>query len=845
MPQRVRLLTILAGLVTAAAWWVTGGMLDLVIVNGEPVRLALLPGWEALSGFLIAATAVIGIGAAVLRSAPGGPSSPSRWLPLLALAPLGLPYLPVIADTLPSLRVLAGPVRSAVWTVVAGLLLWSLTAAPEVRARLGAHRGAWRASTAAMVVVAVGMAAARMTGERLTGPAASEWTMTGLTLALAAVAAWVVTTQAAEVTGDPVASALSVTGLLLSVPVLQNVQADDAAAVTLALVSVGSAARWPLAAGLACGALTWFGAGTIPMAVLLLIGRIGVAAVSAPHRSPARTTLAALVLPFLAAIVLGATGLVTLPQGWAAPSASGGTAASPAVALTAVAGLLLDQRHGLLLSVPLLWMAVTGAAALWRRGPDVRVGLVTHVLAAMALLLSCATDTPWWGAETGLPWSMGAALPLLALLVAAGWSATPAGSARRAACHLLLWLGLWLAAVVLWSDAPSSSVRGFPGLSPLLAWASPLNEAWRWLPTFRHDTPSTAVMHSLAWFAAAGGAALVLRRFRPEAPGAEALRALSVAAAAFVAAAGATLLWPHDADMPGPRPDARSRIGALDHFDQRARPAALLYTPLTWMAAGDTLPLLALGVTPGLRTEPQPLRVLLNGRWSLPAGHYRITVDWNPSALPAPESVGLQVGRTGPPLATFDVGGHAGRVDTELSLPVDATFVGLRGSTAIERALTRLTVTPQSVVPAALRPQTDQVVGATQTPGGLLLVHTDTVGIEAESGVWVLAGAPSLLSLAEPAPVSGSGSPALMVRLRSDSPTNRITLSSRGWQQTVDLRAGVPRDVAIPRTGAAVTLLSVRADTAYIPAEHVPGSDDRRPLGVWVTRPGPAGAAIH
>jgi len=844
MPQRVRLLTILAGLVTAAAWWVTGGMLDLVSVDGRAVRLAYLPGWDALAGFLLAATTLIGVGSALLRSAPGVPPSPARWLPLLALAPLGLPYIPVIADTLPALRVLAGPARSALWTMVAGLLLWSLSAEPAWQAHESARRWAWRPSAVAMVV-ALGVGAALMTGHPLTGPDSPAGTETGLTLALAAVATWVLMDQASQVSGDPVASALSVTGLLLSVPALQNIQANGAAAVTLALVSLASAASWPLAAGLACGALTWFGAGTIPMAMVLLIGRMGMSTLSAPNRSPAGATLAALVLPFLGAVVLGATGLVTLPDGWSAPSASGGPSASPAVALAGLAGLLADQRHGLLFSVPLLGMASTGAAALWRRGPEARVRLVTNALASMALLLSCATDTPWWGAETGPPWGMGAALPLLAPLVAAGWATTPAGSARRAACHLLFWLGLWMGAVVLWSDALSSSVRGFPGLSPLLAWASPLNEAWRWLPTFRHDAPSTAVMQSLAWIAAAGGAAFILRRLRPGAPGGEALRALSVAFAAFVAAAGATLLWPHDADMPGPRPDARSRIGALDHFDQRARPAALLYTPLTWMASGDTLPLLALGVTPGLRTEPQPLRVLLNGRWSLPAGHYRITVDWNTAALPAPESVGLQVGRTGPPLATFGVGGPRGRVDTELSLPVDATFVGLRGATAIERALTRITLTPLSVVPAALRPHTAQVVGATHTPGGLLLVHTDTVGIEADAGVWVLAGAPSLLSLAESAPVPGSVLPPLIVRLRSDSPANRITLSSRGWHQTVSLSAGVPVDVAVPRTGAAVTPLSVQADSAYVPAEHEPGSADRRPLGVWVTRPTSTAPAVH
>ncbi len=844
MPQRVRLLTILAGLVTAAAWWVTGGVLDLVIVDGEVVRLAHLPGWEALAGFLIAATAVIGMGSVVLTSIPLAPPSPVRWVPLLALAPLGLPYLPVIADTLPALRVLAGPARSAVWTMVAGLLLWSLTAAPEMQARLGTRRWAWWPSAVA-AGVALGIAAALLTGHQLAGPDSPAWAMTGLTLALAAVATWVLVEQALQMTGEPVASALSVTGLLLSVPALLNVEAHGAAAATLALVSVASAARWPLAAGLACGALTWFGAGTIPMAMLLLIGRIAGAAASAPHRSPARTTLATLVLPFLAAIVLGATGLVTLPQGWAAPPASGGPEPSPAVALVGLAGLLIDQRHGLLFSVPLLWTAFTGAATLWRRGPDARAVLVTNALASVALLIRCAMEAPWWGAETGPPWTMGAALPLLAPLVAAGWSATPAGSARRATCHMLFWLGIWMGTVVLWSDAASATVRGFPGLSPVLAWVSPLNDAWRWLPTFRHDALTTALMHGLAWIAAAGGAALVLRRLHPGRPGVEAVRALSVAAAAFVAATGATLLWPHDADLRGPRPDARSRLGALDRFDARARPAALLYTPLTWMASGDTLPLLPLGVTPGLRTEPQPLRVLLNGRWSLPAGHYRITVEWDTSALPTPESVGVQVGRTGPPLATIDVGGVRGRVDTELSLPLDATFVGLRGSTATERALTRITVTPQSVVPAALRPPTAQVVGATHTPGGLLLIHTDTVGIEAGAGAWVLAGAPSLLSLADTAPMPGTVSPALTVRLRSDSPANRVTLSSRGWHQTVVLKAGVPLDVAIPRTGAAVTPLTVQADSAYIPAEHVPGSDDRRPLGVWITRPSPADAAIH
>jgi len=239
--------------------------------------------------------------------------------------------------------------------------------------------------------------------------------------------------------------------------------------------------------------------------------------------------------------------------------------------------------------------------------------------------------------------------------------------------------------------------------------------------------------------------------------------------------------------------------------------------------------------------------VLLNGRWSLPAGHYRLTVEWTPGALVSAESAGLQVGRTGPPLTTLEVGGDdSGRAALEFTLPTDAVFVGLRGSTSLERALTRLSVTPLSVIPAALRPAMPQVVGATQTPGGLVLVHTDTAGIEAERGVWIMAGAPAELSLAEATPGPATGTSSMqIVRLRSDAPSNRITLTSRGWTQTVLLSPGIPLDVRVPRTGTLVTSLTLTAASAYIPAEHVPGSDDRRPLGVWVTRPAPEDTAVH
>ena len=52
------------------------------------------------------------------------------------------------------------------------------------------------------------------------------------------------------------------------------------------------------------------------------------------------------------------------------------------------------------------------------------------------------------------------------------------------------------------------------------------------------------------------------------------------------------------------------------------------YTPLQVSGALAVEPLLNVGVTPGLRRESQPVRVLHNGRFSLPAGRYRVAVTW-------------------------------------------------------------------------------------------------------------------------------------------------------------------------------------------------------------------------
>jgi len=846
MPQRFRLHTILAGLVTAAAWWVSRGILEVVIIDGRAVRLAYLPGWEALLGFMLAAASLLGLLSVVHRQADPARGDQTRWVSLLILASLVVPYVPLLADSFTPLRLLAGPLRSAVWTVVLGVLASSLVSTPSAQAWIARHQRG-RLGHAAMSLVVLCGTVALLTAVPVDGIGPLTPLGVGLRLTLLAVLAWGTLAAARDATTDEGAALLSTVALVLSVPVLQTLGAGGPALAVMSAVAVATAARPAIFVGLSCGLLTWFGTDIIPLALVLLLGRMAALVASTPTRQPDRATLAAMVAPFVAMVGLAATGLLPLPPWWPAGPASDasidGVSTSPVVVL---AGLWLDQRHGLLFGVPVLWLLVSGVPALWQRSTEDRVRLITATAALLVLVAAAAGRAEWWGTEPDQPWPLAAALPLLAPLVAAGWSTAPFHSTLRGMRHALLWCGLWMGAAVVWTDATESAVRGFPGLAPLLVWISPLNEAWQALPTFRHDTLTTALVHGALWLMTAAGVAFVVRHLRPRTPGIDGVRALLGLASVVVVASTGVSRWPHDAELSGPRLEARSRLFALDVFDPQARPAALLYTPLTRMAASDTLPLLALHVTPGLRSDPQPLRVLLNGRWSLPAGQYRWTVDWTPGASPSRDTVGVQVGRTGPPLTTIEVGGPRGRAEFDLTLPSDAVFVGLRGSATLARALTRIRVTPLSIVPASLRPAIPQVVGAVQTPGGLLLVHTDTAGIEAGSGVWIMAGAPAGLSLPEPsAAPSTAPSRSVTVRLQSDAPTNRVTLASRGWRATVTLGAGVPLDVQIPRTGAPVTPLTIEAETAYVPASHLPGSDDRRPLGVWVTRPPTIGDPLH
>ena len=127
MPRAARLWPVLACLITGAALYVSRGVLDAALVNGQGVRVAFLPPWESLVGFLLLG----GVGLVLIDwlNRPRGSTAARAPLgalvmPLVALGVLLVPFTPILPDRWPVLQTLAGPMGGLVWLVVPGLLVW-------------------------------------------------------------------------------------------------------------------------------------------------------------------------------------------------------------------------------------------------------------------------------------------------------------------------------------------------------------------------------------------------------------------------------------------------------------------------------------------------------------------------------------------------------------------------------------------------------------------------------------------------------------------------------------------------------------------------------------------------
>jgi hypothetical protein len=319
---------------------------------------------------------------------------------------------------------------------------------------------------------------------------------------------------------------------------------------------------------------------------------------------------------------------------------------------------------------------------------------------------------------------------------------------------------------------------------------------------------------------------VILNRWRANTPGGAALAAMTLCAGGVVLATVVVPALPHDPPLPDARLLSRSYARVLDSFDQTVRPVAIVYDPFRLASADVVRPLAELEVTPGMHTRPQPLRVLHNARFALPAGSYHVDFEWASTA--SPSSVALQIGRMGEALQSWHVQPQAGsHWQADFELPLDMNFVAFRGSTDIERAIRRIVISPLFVVNESARPDTSTVLAARQY--GPVTVYTHSLAAEPEAhGFWVVAERHAQVTF-----VRNPDETPLELRVHSGPEPNRVRFATRGWSETLDLEPDKRVVVTVPVSQRIVTV-DIYAEDGFDPRKYEKGSTDTRLLGVWV-----------
>jgi hypothetical protein len=490
-------------------------------------------------------------------------------------------------------------------------------------------------------------------------------------------------------------------------------------------------------------------------------------------------------------------------------------------------GALLDQEYGIFAYAPVLALGLIGLAGMVRESSQ-RHAAIPLIAAIAFLLLLPGTVDPWWSKSMlpGRPLFL--LLPLLVVPIAWLYARLPDHSYSRAGAQVLLLVSVSITLImVAFNDRVPARQEG-DGASALLVWMSPTWQLWTEFPTYVASTGGAATSRLALWLAVFGVVSLRIWKRNASSEGRAALLStigIAVLSIALVSTTAVVIGSEKRFDV-----ESRVLFPLLETFDPVARPIAVRYNAMSFVNPADLPPLFTLSAIPGGRTDPQPVRVVLNARFRLPAGEYVLDLKGSKEAGSLDKgSISLQVGREGHPVQAWPVTGLAsGRLQQKFELPLDAEFVGFRALRQVERGIAELRVTPVSVVETRRRPRTPTVLSAAAYPPATMFFHDSNVYPEAE-GFWVKGRVAARMTLRK----TLQDATELQLAVHSGARPNVVTLSTRSWSQTLELVPGVTQRVTVPVDGAPFVALTISTTDGFVPAE-IDESRDRRLLGAWV-----------
>ncbi len=566
----------------------------------------------------------------------------------------------------------------------------------------------------------------------------------------------------------------------------------------------------------------------------------------AQTKNPAGKAVAFLTVPALSAI--GWVGYFVLIYGTPDPAApyGGSQLGSLGNIPLGLAGLLFDQRFGLLLNAPVLLWGMVGLLVLLFPRRFLRTGehadsegwsrLAFELLfVASPYLMTVTHFTMWWGG-----WSAPARLatPVVAMLVipcAVAWRGVQSRATRVTAFGSLGLTAFMTAGLVLVDDG-HLAYNTRQAFALFLGWASGLADLRLALPDWFQTYQPRFYLEVAAWIVALAGAWWLLRSVEGAASLRNRQRFVTVAALVYAAAAmaAASVVW----GMRGTPGLATSsaQLAFLRRVAAEPRVVALELTPPRALdrleAPGrlriDSGPLvfgrLTFRVGDGPTTQEngrrdRPLMTLP----AVPAGRYRV----RPRATAAGGWLMIGIADDQFAIRTEQLSSPPAPIDVDF--PVEVRALVIRGDEDAARSLRGITVEPVSLVPRESRLTADYARRAVRYRGTCAFFLDDGSYPEPDA-FWIRGGERSSIVLQR----DDLAAP-IRVQLRNAPVENQVTLESGPWREQLSLAPGEERELLIPMTtSASAGLVIIGTTGGFRPSEVVPGSLDQRFLGVWV-----------
>lgn len=585
--------------------------------------------------------------------------------------------------------------------------------------------------------------------------------------------------------------------------------------------------------GLALALLPW-----LHSRFALLAGSIGALVLLrlSLTKNPAGKAVAFLSVPAVSAVCW--MGFFRAIYGVADPSAPYGATRDFSLAFIpgGLAGLLFDQRFGLIANAPVLFVGFAGLVMMLRMprvttpAPD-SSGLADRRLALELLfvmvpyLLTATSYAMWWAGWSAPARFANPAVPILAIPCAVAWNRIQNRASRAMAAGALA-LTAFLSCVLVLTDGGRLAYNTRETAALWLDWASRVTPLAAGVPiwfrglegVFARDLAVWAVALVLAWWctrALAGSTALRSRgRF---------LTAVIVVHVAAVMIAVTTVWWLHGVNGLVAAP---AQLEVLRRVATEPRAVAVQVRPPRVLANERLLDMLRLELVvrpptiAGGRTD-STVAVLP----AIPAGRYRVRIGGGGPA----GWLMLGIGQDQFALWSEALTWPAPPIDIEF--PVDVRALIIRGDENARRAVRRVAVEPISIVPASAR-LTDLIARRAVKYESVSVFFLDDRSFPEPEGFWVGGSRESTFVVQADRPQS-----SVDLHLRNVPEANRFTLESGQWREELTLAPGEDRVVQVPLgPGQRSALVRATSTSGFRPSESNPDSRDDRFLGVWITR---------